>query len=112
MKTIEKKEPYLHILNTRGNVYEEFLPDQVLTHKNLNKVVDYFEDQDRLSRVYLTGVGIGCGLNIVSTENEREYIEIGQGVGITTDGDIIKSETRRFRYYSSLTDKALSLIHI
>lgn len=105
MKTIEKKEPYLHILNTQGNVYEEFLPDQVLTHKNLNKIVDYFEDQDRLSRIYLTGVGIGCGLNIVSSTNSK-YIEIGQGVGITTDGDIIKSETRRFHYYSALTDKA------
>lgn len=106
MKTIEKKEPYLHILNTRGNIYEEFLPDQVLTHKNLNKIVNYFEDQDRLSRIYLTGVGIGCGLNIVSSTNNSKYIEIGQGVGITTDGDIIKSETRRFHYYSALTDNA------
>ncbi|WP_046755831.1 hypothetical protein [Kordia jejudonensis] len=104
MKTIEKKEPYLHILNTRGNIYEEFLPDQVLTHKNLNKIVNYFEDQDRLSRIYLTGVGVGCGLNIVSSSTK--HIEIGQGVGITTDGDIIKSETRRFQYYSALTDKA------
>ncbi len=104
MKTIEKKEPYLHTLNTRGNIYEEFLPDQVLTHKNLNKVVNYFEDQDRLSRVYLIGVGVGCGLNIVSYTNT--YIEIGQGVGVTTDGDIIKSETRRFHYYSVLTDRA------
>ncbi|WP_430408829.1 hypothetical protein [Kordia sp.] len=104
MKTIEKKEPYLHILNTRGNIYEEFLPDQVLTHKNLNKIVNYFEDQDRLSRIYLTGVGVGCGLNIVSSSNK--HIEIGQGVGVTTDGDIIKSETRRFQYYSALSDKA------
>ncbi|MFK7748313.1 MAG: hypothetical protein AB8B65_07985 [Kordia sp.] len=104
MKTIEKKEPYLQTLNTQGNIYEEFLPDQVLTHKNLNKVVNYFEDQDRLSRVYLIGVGVGCGLNIVSYTNA--YIEIGQGVGITSDGDIIKSETRRFHYYSVLTDRA------
>ncbi|MEM6721433.1 MAG: hypothetical protein AAF611_19055 [Bacteroidota bacterium] len=104
MKTIEKKEPYLHTLNTRGNIYEEFLPDQVLTHKNLNKVVNYFEDQDRQSRVYLIGVGVGCGLNIVSYSNS--FIEIGQGVGITTDGDLIKSETRRFHYYSALTDRA------
>ncbi|WP_298420548.1 hypothetical protein [uncultured Kordia sp.] len=104
MKTTETKEPYLHILNSEGNIYEEFLPDQVLTHKNLNKIVNYFEDQDRLSRIYLTGVGVGCGLNIVSFSNK--HIEIGQGVGITTDGDIIKSETRRFHYYSTLTDKA------
>ncbi|WP_420573802.1 hypothetical protein [Kordia sp.] len=104
MKTIEKKDPYLHILNTQGNVYEEFLPDQVLTHKNLNKVVNYFEDQDRLSRIYLIGVGVGCGMNIVSYSDEE--IIIGQGVGITTDGDIIKTETRRFQYYLELTDRA------
>ena len=104
MKTIEKKDPYLNILNTEGNIYEEFLPDQVLTHKNLNKVVNYFEDQDRISRVYLIGVGIGCGMNIVSySDNE---IVVAQGVGITTDGDIIKTETRRFQYYSTLTDRA------
>ncbi|WP_046744645.1 hypothetical protein [Kordia zhangzhouensis] len=104
MKTIEKKEPFLHTLNTQGNIYEEFLPDQVLTHKNLNKVVNYFEDQDRLSRVYLIGVGIGCGIDIVSY-SESEIV-IGQGVGITTDGDIIKTETRRFQYYGELTDRA------
>ncbi|EDP95967.1 hypothetical protein U8527_13755 [Kordia algicida OT-1] len=104
MKTIEKKDPYLNILNTEGNIYEEFLPDQVLTHKNLNKVVNYFEDQDRVSRVYLIGVGIGCGMNIVSYSEDE--IIIGQGVGITTDGDIIKTETRRFQYYSNLTDRA------
>ena len=43
MKTIEKKEPYLKLLDITGNIYEEFRPDQVLTHNNLNKLVDYFE---------------------------------------------------------------------
>jgi len=104
MKTIEKKDPYLNILNTEGNIYEEFLPDQVLTHKNLNKVVNYFEDQDRLSRIYLIGVGIGCGMDIVSYSDGE--IIIAQGAGITTDGDIIKTETRTFQYYTELTDKA------
>ncbi|QHI35484.1 hypothetical protein IMCC3317_08300 [Kordia antarctica] len=104
METIEKKEPYLHILNTQGNIYEEFLPDQVLTHKNLNKVVNYFEDQDRLSRIYLIGVGIGCGMNIVSYSGGK--IIIAQGAGITTDGDIINTITREFQYYGELTDRA------
>lgn len=104
MKTIEKKEPYLNILDTQGNIYEEFLPDQVLTHKSLNKVVNYFEDQDRLSRIYLIGVGIGCGMNIVSYSEGK--IIIAQGAGITTDGDIIKTETRTFQYYTELTDRA------
>lgn len=103
MKTIESKEPYLKKLDTRGNVYEQFVPDQVLTHNNLNKIVNYFEDQDRLSRIHLSGVGIGCGLNI--TNYAKNKIEIGQGVGITTDGDLIKAETSEFLYYTKYSDK-------
>ncbi len=103
MKTLQKKEAYLHTLNSRGNIYEEFVPDQVLTHKNLNKIVNYFEDQDRLSRIHLSGVGIGCGLNITSFKDN--IIEIGQGVGVTTDGDLIKSETSEFLYYTAFSDK-------
>lgn len=104
MKTIKQKEPYLKLLNITGNIYEEFRPDQVLTHNNLNKLVNYFEDQDRISRIYLSGVGVGGGMNITSFGNN--HIEIGQGFGITTDGDIIKTETRRFLYYRELIDKA------
>ncbi len=103
MKTIKNKEPYLKKLDIRGNVYEQFVPDQVLTHNNLNKIVDYFEDQDRLSRIHLSGVGIGCGLNIITHTNNK--FEIGQGVGITTDGDLIKTETSEFLYYSIFADK-------
>lgn len=103
MNTIESKEPYLKKLDTRGNVYEQFVPDQVLTHNNLNKIVNYFEDQDRLSRIHLSGVGIGCGLNIINNSNNK--IEIGQGVGITTDGDLIKAETSEFLYYTTYSDK-------
>lgn len=103
MKTTVAKEPYLKILNVQGNIYEEFLPDQVLTHNNLNKVINYFEDQDRRSRIYLHGVGISCGLNI--TEVTENKIQIGQGCGITTDGDLIKANTSEFLYYTDLFDR-------
>ena len=82
MKTINKKDPYLKQLDITGNIYEAFRPDQVLTHNNLNKLVNYFEDQDRLTRIHLSGVGIGGGMNITSFGND--HIEIGQGFGITT----------------------------
>jgi hypothetical protein len=38
--------------------YHTFVDNQVLTKDQLNGVISYFEDQDRMSRVILSGVGI------------------------------------------------------
>jgi hypothetical protein len=63
--------------------------DQVLTAAKLNEFIEYFDEQDRLSRVCLSGVGIACGFKV-------EYVDvipaitIYQGCGITTDGDLLK----------------------
>ncbi len=102
--------PYLKTLNISNNIYDRFVPDQVLTHHNLNKIIDYFEDQDRLSRVNTIGVGIGCGLDffVETDENNNTVIKVNSGVGITTDGDLVivntsKSEQKayEFRYYTN-----------
>ena len=37
--------------------YRSFVDDQVLTSGQLNEFIEYFEDQDRLTRVCLVGVG-------------------------------------------------------
>ena len=50
-------------LSTITTQYRRFTKNQVLTEGNLNEVVDFFDDQDRLSRIYLSGVGIVCGLH-------------------------------------------------
>lgn len=70
--------------------YRNYKPDQVLTHTQLNETIAYFEDQNRLSRVALTGVGIIHGLTIAkrATETGDQFV-VHQGVGITTDGDLI-----------------------
>jgi len=68
--------------------YRSFVDDQVLTSGQLNEFLSYFEDQDRLSRVCLNGVGIVCGFEI-NTDKETS-ITISQGCGITTDGDLLK----------------------
>jgi len=70
--------------------YRNYKADQVLTHTQLNETIAYFEDQDRLSRVALTGVGIVHGLKISkrATEGGDQFV-VNQGVGITTDGDLI-----------------------
>lgn len=68
--------------------YRSFVDDQVLTSGQLNEFLSYFEDQDRLSRVCLNGVGLVCGFEI---ETDKEStITISQGCGITTDGDLLK----------------------
>ncbi|SEC21237.1 PKD repeat-containing protein [Tenacibaculum sp. MAR_2009_124] len=69
--------------------YRRFTQNQVLTEGQLNEIVNYFDDQDRLSRILLSGVGLLCGFE-VSFSEEASNIYISQGTAITTDGDIIK----------------------
>ena len=76
-------------LSTITTQYRRFTKNQVLTEGNLNEVVDFFDDQDRLSRIYLSGVGIVCGLYPAYNESQKT-ITITQGTGITTDGDLFK----------------------
>lgn len=66
--------------------YHSFTPDQVLTHNQLNEVLNYFDDQDRLSRIALSGVGIVCGF---SPTLNSQGILLTQGAGVTTDGDMV-----------------------
>ncbi|WP_209328733.1 hypothetical protein [Lunatimonas salinarum] len=70
--------------------YRQYQADQVLTHTQLNESIAFFEDQDRLTRIGLIGVGIVNGLKVsVVEEVGARRIQIGQGYGITTDGDLI-----------------------
>ncbi|WP_066439409.1 PKD domain-containing protein [Chryseobacterium sp. CCH4-E10] len=91
--------------------YRKFNVNQVLTEGQLNEFIDYFEDQDRLSRTHLSGVGVVCGFKsiyfdasvtkdtvkqIFKIEEDdidlKDYIDtiaITQGTGVTTDGDLI-----------------------
>jgi hypothetical protein len=66
--------------------YSVFEKDQVLTHSQLNTVAEYFDDQTRLTRTKLLGVGIACGLR-VSTDGDS--VTVSKGAGITTDGDLL-----------------------
>ncbi len=69
--------------------YHSFTNDQLLTAKQLNEFLSYFEDQDRLSRICLTGVGIVCGFEL-KYDNAAKTVTVNQGVGVTTDGDLIQ----------------------
>ena len=69
--------------------YHTFEDNQVLTKDQLNEFIEYFEDQDRMSRIFLSGVGIVCGFEL-SYDSGKPSITISQGAGVTTDGDLIK----------------------
>ncbi|GAA5084422.1 hypothetical protein GCM10023210_04220 [Chryseobacterium ginsengisoli] len=88
--------------------YRKFNENQVLTEGQLNEFIDYFEDQDRLSRTRLSGVGVVCGFKSMFidplnatvlgksapkddqvAEDYSNTIVITQGAGVTTDGDLI-----------------------
>ncbi len=75
-------------LTTITPSYRTFVPDQVLTAGQLNEFLNYFEDQDRLSRIFLSGVGIVCGFKVQYNPNGE--LIVTQGAGITTDGDLFK----------------------
>jgi hypothetical protein len=49
-------------MRTTIATYPVFDANQVLTKDHLNAVVDYLDEQERLSRANLVGVGISCGL--------------------------------------------------
>lgn len=87
--------------------YRKFNENQALTEGQLNEFIDYFEDQDRLSRTRLSGVGLVCGfestysdLTLLPTRKDSQPVKdsvveefntlvITQGAGVTTDGDLI-----------------------
>lgn len=73
-------------LTTISPSYHSFVEDQVLTHHQLNELIDYFEDQDRLSRICLSGVGLVCGFEVSRAANSS--ITITSGAGVSTDGDL------------------------
>lgn len=75
-------------LTTITTQYSKFSDNQVLTKGQLNEFLDYFEDQDHLSRIGLSGVGIVCGFDI-SYDASLKEIKISKGYGVTTDGDLL-----------------------
>jgi PKD domain len=68
--------------------YPKFVPDQVLTSDNLNDLFGYLDEQGRITRTNLSGIGIVCGLQ-VKTAADGSSITITQGVGVTSSGYLV-----------------------
>jgi hypothetical protein len=78
-----KNLPSLDQLSTSYTVFEE---GQVLTSGQLNSLAEYLDDQIRLTRAGLIGVGIAGGLRVSFTDNK---VLLTRGAGVTTDGDVL-----------------------
>jgi hypothetical protein len=90
-------------LSNVASSYTIFEKDQVLTAGQLNSCIEYNDDQIRLTRTYLSGIGIACGLNY-STDGRS--IRLSNGFGITSDGDLLALDNSlSFTHWKSFDDK-------
>ena len=86
------------------NTYPVFENSQVLTSSQLNQLSTYLDQQDRLTRARLIGMGIVCGLELSysATPASNIKISVGKGTGLTSEGFLITlpaCETAYFRPY-------------
>lgn len=80
-----------------------FEANQILSHTHLNQLFDYLDEQGRLTRANLTGIGIVCGLD-VSWNSDRSAVNISAGCGITSEGYlIVEPQNITLEYYREYT---------
>ncbi len=65
--------------------YPNFEANQVLSSAHLNDVFNYLDEQDRLTRTNLIGIGIVCGLE-PSIAATGDSMRISKGCGVTSAG--------------------------
>lgn len=70
------------------SVYPKFVPDQILTAHDLNELFGYLDEQGRMTRTNLIGIGIVCGLQ-VQLNTAQNQLTITKGVGVTSKGYLI-----------------------
>src|SRR5260221_9815631 len=66
-----------------------FEANQVLTSGHLNDVFSYLDEQTRLTRSKLVGIGIVCGLDIKLEIGGGTAIHLSKGCGVTSEGYLI-----------------------
>ena len=68
-----------------------FEANQVLSNKHLNQIIEYLEEQGRLTRNALQGYGIVSGLEV--RRNGTNSLSISEGVGLTSYGYLVMPDT-------------------
>lgn len=97
------------MINSAANSdYPKFVADQVLTSDNLNDLFGYLDEQGRMTRTNLSGIGIVCGLE-VKTAADGSSIIISKGVGVTSSGYLVSvPETKYTKRTSGIFDAVKS----
>ena len=69
------------------NIYPLFEVNQVLSAAHLNTLHDRLDEQSRLTRAVLHGIGIACGMEVAMTKSgENATVSISKGYGVTSEG--------------------------
>jgi hypothetical protein len=82
--------------------YPYFESNQVLTHTQLNELFNYLDNQNRLTRCRLIGIGIVCGLDVEAPATVDETtipIKISAGIGITSEGYLVALKEAMPKYH-------------
>jgi hypothetical protein len=81
--------------------YPKFVPNQVLTSDNLNDLFGYLDEQQRITRTNLTGIGIVCGLQVkTGSDANGDYIIIMKGTGVTSAGYLVTVPEIKYHHYN------------
>ncbi len=75
-------------MKTTIDSYPFFDANQVLTKDHLNRVVEYLDEQERLTRANLVGIGISCGLD-PKLDNAAGWVSIAKGCAVTSLGYLL-----------------------
>ena len=74
-------------MNPTEVTYPVFEANQVLTNAHLNDLFEYLDEQTRLTRSNLIGIGIACGLEV--TFEAPGTVHLSKGCGVTSQGYLI-----------------------
>lgn len=87
--------------------YPVFEADQVLSQKELNMLVSHLEEQDRMTRKNLTGIGIVCGMDL--SFPTATSVQISCGTAVTSLGFQINWKEKTLTHYQDydLSDQFL-----
>jgi hypothetical protein len=74
-------------MNATELTYPAFEANQVLTNAHLNDLFEYLDEQERLTRANLIGIGIACGLEM--RFDAPGTVHLSKGIGVTTQGYLV-----------------------
>ncbi|MEB2782571.1 Ig-like domain-containing protein [Algoriphagus sp. C2-6-M1] len=80
------------------STYPIFEGSQVLTSTQLNQLSAYLDQQGRLTRSKLIGIGVVCGMQV---QPFPQGLQITKGLGITSEGFLIQSGNFNATHYRS-----------